>query len=63
MRFYYVTGIPGTRIKEVNKIDKILASRELTVQGREIDNKQVNKYMKKDDFDSDKFCEESLKWW
>ena len=43
MSFYYVAGIPGTKIRRVNKIDKILASRELTFQGREIDNKQVNK--------------------
>ena len=62
MSFYYVAGIPGNRIRRVNKIDKILTSRELTFQGREIDNKQVNKW-KKDDFDSDKFCEESLMWW
>lgn len=43
MSFYYVPGILGTRIRRVNKIDKILASRELTFQGREIDSKQVNK--------------------
>ena len=43
MSFYYVAGIPGNRIRRVTKIDKILTSRELTFQGREIDNKQVSK--------------------
>lgn len=48
MSFYYVPGILGTRVRRVNKIDKILASWELTFQGGEIDNKQINE---KDNFD------------